>query len=325
MPDRFDFIEIDEGRRSQVRRLGASETAKAVAPSSELPGINIAPEPPDLWRVVETIGGLGAGVGEFRGPRAFTVDRVGHLYVADAGNDRVQRIASDGGVAVLDHARGMPRVPMGVAVDDDLTFYVYGVYDPGLIHAFSSEGALLWRWRVPGIRKDDSQPPSALAVDGRVLVLLHPRQGRILRIRMPEAGRPPSVTEEIRHDLLPEPGRLAVDHRGRIVAADGLQVVGLRRGAAGDWAPAWQCDLQKTGVDAPESVTGLACDRDGRILASLSCPAWRLLLPDEGRQRILELQGVPDENDLRGVAFGPDGSLCIGSNYGRIYRLRPVT
>jgi DNA-binding beta-propeller fold protein YncE len=36
-------------------------------------------------------GSEGAGNGQFRGPRGLTMDAAGNLYVADAGNNRIQK------------------------------------------------------------------------------------------------------------------------------------------------------------------------------------------------------------------------------------------
>jgi hypothetical protein len=86
--------------------------------------------------VVTTLAGNGtsafadgsSGVASFAGPRGVTVDTLGNVYVADAGNNRIRKITSDGVVSTLagqatagssdgTGASASFNAPFGVAVD----------------------------------------------------------------------------------------------------------------------------------------------------------------------------------------------------------------
>lgn len=62
-----------------------------------VPSIRVREAPPILGvRYVKTIGRAGQGAGEFLMPMGLIIDAYGQLYVADAGNNRVQVIDSNG-------------------------------------------------------------------------------------------------------------------------------------------------------------------------------------------------------------------------------------
>ena len=72
----------------------------------------------------------GAGEGEFDRPWGSAVDELSDVYVADWGNDRVQKFSSDGeylmsfGPSGNGHDAGVLRRPSGVDVDSDGDVYV---------------------------------------------------------------------------------------------------------------------------------------------------------------------------------------------------------
>ena len=66
------------------------------------------------------VGGAGAGAGQFAGPRGLALDHAGAVYVADTGNDRIQKFSSSGNlIASFDLSAVGPdglHGPTGVAV-----------------------------------------------------------------------------------------------------------------------------------------------------------------------------------------------------------------
>ena len=92
MSDRFDFLELDN-KPLRLRTHPAPATSEVEAH---------APRPtPHAWRVVEVIGGPGAGIGQFASPAGLAVDHDGNLYVADSYHHRIQRITPAGDVSAL--------------------------------------------------------------------------------------------------------------------------------------------------------------------------------------------------------------------------------
>jgi sugar lactone lactonase YvrE len=64
-------------------------------------------------RLLEVLGGSGSGAGEFIGPKGVALDTLSdHVYVADTGNGRVQRLASDGTVQAV---WNLPSAPAATA------------------------------------------------------------------------------------------------------------------------------------------------------------------------------------------------------------------
>jgi tripartite motif-containing protein 71 len=115
--DRFDFLELDNSRPRRLPRQPAG-------PQEPIPDTQA---PTREWKVVELIGGPGAGVGQFASPGGLAVDRDGNLYVADSYNHRVQRITPTGEVWALGRRGTGPGEflnPQAVVTDGALGFYV---------------------------------------------------------------------------------------------------------------------------------------------------------------------------------------------------------
>ncbi|MFT5365261.1 MAG: tripartite motif-containing protein 71 [Candidatus Latescibacterota bacterium] len=80
------------------------------------------------FEYVTTIGGRGNGPRQFLEPNALTLDMAGNLYVADTGNDRIQKLKADG--TFLREAGGFGwddgqfNKPTGIAVGKGLELYV---------------------------------------------------------------------------------------------------------------------------------------------------------------------------------------------------------
>lgn len=65
-------------------------------PSPQILGVNY----------IGTIGAPGQGAGQFIQPSGLALDRIGHLYVADSGNNRIQVVDSDGNFITEFGSRG---------------------------------------------------------------------------------------------------------------------------------------------------------------------------------------------------------------------------
>ena len=89
-------------------------------------------------------GAFGTGNGQFKAPEGIAVDSVGNVYVADYGNDRVQKFASDGSwIATWDFVYNVVEL----AVDATDVVWVVG---NNKVARYSTAGALLNSWAVSG-------------------------------------------------------------------------------------------------------------------------------------------------------------------------------
>jgi len=92
------------------------------------------------------IGGPGAGPGQFQGPRGVDVDEHGSIYVADAGNNRVQVFSATGEFVAQWPADGMSlREPWDVAVAPGPTLYVADTWNHA-IRKLDAGGETLLSW-----------------------------------------------------------------------------------------------------------------------------------------------------------------------------------
>lgn len=92
--------------------------------------------PPILGiRYIETLGSAGQGAGEFRTPLGLTIDEQQRIYIADAGNNRVQVIDRTGGFITEFGSRGWQTGefdhPTDVALSFQRSYYRLYVVDTG--------------------------------------------------------------------------------------------------------------------------------------------------------------------------------------------------
>jgi tripartite motif-containing protein 71 len=113
-------------------------------------------------------GQAGSNDGEFDTPTALAVDLQGDVYVADSGNDRIQKLSPDGGFLAQWGVRGGRdgrfRTPTAVAVDAQRRVYVV---DNGnnRVQVFDASGRFLAKWGVRGAVLGEFSQPTAIAVD----------------------------------------------------------------------------------------------------------------------------------------------------------------
>jgi DNA-binding beta-propeller fold protein YncE len=123
----------------------------------------------------------GIGNGEFTDPRGIAVDDAGDVYVADHGNNRIQKLSptgrflarwgANGGDGTPGSADGEFRIPRGIAIDH--AGHVY-VADKGnnRIQELSRTGRFMRRWGAnggdgsPGAGDGQFNLPYNIAIDG---------------------------------------------------------------------------------------------------------------------------------------------------------------
>ena len=91
--------------------------------------------------------------GQFGNPNGIALDSSGNVYVADAGNDRIQKFNSNGAFVTTwgssRTANGQFISPNGIAVDSSGNVYV-AEFSNNRIQKFNSNGAFITKWGSKG-------------------------------------------------------------------------------------------------------------------------------------------------------------------------------
>ncbi|HKG56124.1 MAG TPA: hypothetical protein VKA85_02640 [Candidatus Limnocylindrales bacterium] len=169
--------------------------------------------PADMYR-----GGRGTGPGELDRPRGVATDERGTVFVADTGNNRIERFSSSGGyistIGAPGSGRGQLAGPMGVAADRDGRVWVA---DTGnrRVEEFGPGGAFVDEWNGPD---EGFGQPVDVAVDAGRVFVLDAGTGRVVR-RDPDGTVVAWGGEGAANGQLSHPTGIAVAS-GRVVVAD---------------------------------------------------------------------------------------------------------
>ena len=114
-------------------------------------------------------GSGGSSSGQFNNPYGVAVDGSGNVYVADTGNNRIQKFTSGGAYVTqwgtAGSGNGQFSNPYGVAVDGSGNVYVSETIN-NRIQKFTSSGVWLTRWGSSGSGNGQFSSPHGVAVDG---------------------------------------------------------------------------------------------------------------------------------------------------------------
>jgi sugar lactone lactonase YvrE len=127
---------------------------------------------------------IGAGAGEFYGPRGIAVLPDGSVAVADTGNKRIEVFSAAGtylrSIGTSGSGNGQLNEPSGVAADGAGNLYVADYWN-GRIQKFTEQGVYLTQWAVPGWSTPGFYTEPYIAVDGAGQVIVpDPTDGRVL-------------------------------------------------------------------------------------------------------------------------------------------------
>jgi tripartite motif-containing protein 71 len=127
-------------------------------------GVTLSQAPPSYllqW------GSAGNGNGQFSGPVDVAADAAGNIYVADAGNNRIEKFTSTGAfVAQWDSSgfSGPLSNPVGAATDAAGNVYVPSYFNNRVVK-FRGDGTFVTRWGTSGNGNGQFAGPSDVAVD----------------------------------------------------------------------------------------------------------------------------------------------------------------
>jgi len=114
-------------------------------------------------------GSPGLGDGMFNHPTGVAVDNLGYIYVADMGNNRIQKFSSTGAYVrkwgTEGSGNGQFNYPYSVAVDGSRNVYVAD-YNNDRVQKFTSTGVYVTQWGSHGSGNGQFDYPYGVAVDG---------------------------------------------------------------------------------------------------------------------------------------------------------------
>ena len=118
-------------------------------------------------KVLRTIGKLGTAPGEFNKPNAMAMDKEGNLYVCDAMNLRIQKLAHDGSPLLVfgkaGQGPGLLARPRGLAVSDDGIIYVTDAM-MGVVQLFNQQGQALMHLGYRGFAEGELYLPAQVTL-----------------------------------------------------------------------------------------------------------------------------------------------------------------
>jgi DNA-binding beta-propeller fold protein YncE len=117
---------------------------------------------------LSTFGSLGTGNGQLDYPYGVATDAAGNIYVADSGNNRIQKFNSDGtyvsSFGSYGTENGQFNAPRGIAIDADGNIYVADT-DNNRIQMFTSTGTHVSSFGTGGTGNGQFNIPTGIAID----------------------------------------------------------------------------------------------------------------------------------------------------------------
>jgi DNA-binding beta-propeller fold protein YncE/TolB-like protein len=204
--------------------------------------------------------------GKFFHPRGIAADARGSVYVADSGNDRIQKFDANGRFLLQwggpGSSRGKFRQPTDVAVDGQ--GYVY-VTDPGnhRIQKFDPNGNFVTEWGEHGTAEGQFETPVAVAVGPYRNIYVADVANR--RVQIFESDGTLIMMLDSKQASV-SPVGIVVDRSGNIYIADQEGGKVWKFGMDGAYITAWGSFGEED--RAFGELTAIAVDKDGNILVA---------------------------------------------------------
>jgi DNA-binding beta-propeller fold protein YncE len=270
--------------------------------------------PPQKLRAVEVIGEPGTQAGQFAKPTAITVDPWGAVYVADAGNHRIQRITPSGNVQVYGRAGTAPGQlwgPSGIAVEPSGQFFYVADQGNNRVQRFKFENGQS-QGSIGGLRA-----PSGVSFDMQgMLWICDTGNGRLLRVNV-AAGQ--FIASFDRAAGIVRPVNVTCDREQSLYVTDAVSNEVTRYNLTGQRS-ATLSQLRR--LSAPRQV---AIDSEGRIYVA-EAEANRVQVFEANGDSLFLYTGPSGKQgplkEPSGIAIGPKDEIyvCDTAN-SRILRL----
>lgn len=257
------------------------------------------------YELVATWGSLGADDGRFNDPTGIAVDGEGNVYVADTGNNRIQKFDNTGAFLLKWGTRGSGDgefySPQDIALDADGNVYVV---DNSRIQVFDSSGTFIRKWGSYGTGEEQLQYPRSIAFDaddnayvvaGSVIKKFD-SEGNFLTAW----GALGTYDGEFNN-----PTDVTVDGAGNVYIADCYNNRIQKFDDTGTFLLKWAS--QGYGEGQLQQPNGLAIDADGNIyVATWDRPVQKF----DGSGSLLA-KGTDTFYDSRDIVVGADGTIYV--------------
>ena len=216
---------------------------------------------------VTTWGSSGTGNGQFANLTGVGLDASGNVYVADSGNNRIQKFSSSGNFIISWGApgtgNGQFNDPRGVAVDVSGNVYIVDSIN-NRIQKFSSSGVFITTWGSSGTGNGQFSSPIGITVDasGNIYVTDY-SNNRIQKFSSSGAFITAWGSYGTGNGQLWHPTDIAVDVSGNVYVMDQANYRIQKFSSSGAFITAW--GSQGTGNGQFIEAYGVAVDASGNV------------------------------------------------------------
>ncbi|KAI6646797.1 hypothetical protein LOD99_9196 [Oopsacas minuta] len=169
--------------------------------------------------IVRKIGGKGSNNGQFKYPRQLTTDPIGHVFIADGGNNRISIHDTD-----LNHLRNITHQSMSGPVDVKVSrdrVYVLCPSNNPCMHVLTLEGDKLHSLITKG-QGMDVLCPVFFCLDPLNNFVISDRYSHSIRVFSPEGNLLHTIgTEGHQQGMFYKPQGIAITPNGRLVSVSG--------------------------------------------------------------------------------------------------------